>query len=396
MGLMRKCLQLAVAGIAITALGGCVSPIALDHAVVQYDTTTADSVSKQLLLNIARSRHDQPIHFTAVSSIAATYRFNVTAGLLPAATGDRGSLAVPTFGTIAEENPTISIAPMQGDEFTQRLLTPFPEQKLSLLLSQDYDVDSLLRLMASEVRLQDASGQIVDNLNRPSDREGYTVFRKVMAHLSSVQDRHALKVQLLDFQITWTVPAATMTPEAFGTTYKDYSLTFDAAKSVYHVSKRVGDRVMICNYDPESLSSEERFKLHAEAESAPANDVLLDIRPGHPGGEYPMHGWLRLRSFHEILTFIGRGMAEEPEFDVAPDPRTPNITENPAHIIEVTESTSPPPGHELSVQWQGKYYALGDETGYQWNKKAFSLLYQLFQMSVAPVGQTGPAITISK
>jgi hypothetical protein len=383
-------------GVAMTAIGGCVSPIALDHAVVAYDTTTADSVSKQLLLNIARSRHDQPIHFTAISSIAATYRFNVTAGILPAATGG-SSLTVPTFGTIAEENPTISIAPMQGDEFTQRLLTPFPEQKLSLLLSQGYDVDSLLRLMASEVRLKDsASGRVVDYLNRPNDPEGYTVFRKVMAHLSSVQDRHALQVQLLDFQISWNVPAATMTPEAFGTTYKDFSLTYDAAKSAYMVSKRVGDRVVICNYDPETLSSEERFRLHAEAENAPANDVLLDIRPGYAGGEYPMHGWLRLRSFHEILTFIGRGMAEEPEFDVAPDPRTPNITENPAHIIEVTETSSPPPDHELSVQWQGKYYALRAETGYQWNKKAFSLLYQLFQMSVAPVGQTGPAITISK
>jgi len=156
MGRMRRCLLLAAVAVAMTALGGCVSPIALDHAVVAYDTTTADSVSKQLLLNIARSHHDQPIHFTAISSIAATYRFNVTAGIAPAATGGT-RLTVPTFGTIAEENPTISIAPMQGDEFTQRLLTPFPEQKLSLLLSQGYDVDSLLRLMASELRLKDAA-----------------------------------------------------------------------------------------------------------------------------------------------------------------------------------------------------------------------------------------------
>jgi hypothetical protein len=36
------------------------------------------------------------------------------------------------------------------------------------------------------------------------------------------------------------------------------------------------------------------------------------------------------------------------------------------------------------------------ETGYQWNKKAFSMLYELFQMSVSNVEPTGPAITISK
>jgi hypothetical protein len=396
MGHARKYFLLALMATAMTTIAGCVTTTALDHAVVAYDTTTADSVSKQLLLNIARSRYDQPIHFTAISNIAATYRFNVTAGVAPAAAGGVRKLTVPTFGTIAEENPTISIAPMQGDEFTQRLLTPFPEQKLSLLLSQGYDVDSLLRLMASEVRLKDASGRVVDYFNRPSDRQGYTIFRQVMTHLSSIQDRDALQVQLLDFQLSWNVPVATLTPETFASTYKDYSLIFDAAHGTYLVSKRVGDRVVISNYDPDTLPSEERFRLHEEAENAAANDVLLDIRPGYPGGEYPMHGWLRLRSFHEILTFIGRGMAEEPEFDVAPDPRTPSVTENPAHILEIAESSSPPPGGELSVAWNGHYYAVRHETGYQWNRKAFSLLYQLFQMSVAPVDKSGPAITISK
>jgi hypothetical protein len=33
-----------------------------------------------------------------------------------------------------------------------------------------------------------------------------------------------------------------------------------------------------------------------------------------------IHGFLRLRSFHEVLTVVARGMVEEPEFDVAPDP----------------------------------------------------------------------------
>jgi hypothetical protein len=36
------------------------------------------------------------------------------------------------------------------------------------------------------------------------------------------------------------------------------------------------------------------------------------------------------------------------------------------------------------------------ETGYQWNEKAFSMLYQLFQMSLSNAEPAGPAITISK
>ena len=70
-----------------------------------------------------------------------------------------------------------------------------------------------LRLMGSELRLQDArSRDVAVHHNRPSDPQGYAVFRRVMAHLSSIQDRHALNVEPLFFQRAWTVPAASVTP----------------------------------------------------------------------------------------------------------------------------------------------------------------------------------------
>jgi len=215
-----------------------------------------------------------------------------------------------------------------------------------------------------------------------------------MSHLSTIQDRHALYVDPLHFDHNWTVPAASVTPETFASTYKDFAVTCDAKSCV--VSKRVNGRVMITNYDPAVLSNDERIRLHAEAEEAPPNDILLDIRAGYIGGEYPMHGRLRLRSFHEVLNFIGRGMQEEPEFDVPPDPRTPAMTENPAHTLQISESGERPPGDDLFVELHGRYYSVHQEPGYQWNNKAFSLLYQLFQMSVANTEAVGPAITISK
>ncbi|HTO57533.1 MAG TPA: hypothetical protein VMJ74_07045, partial [Pseudomonadales bacterium] len=211
----------------MATVSGCASKVALDHAVIAYDTATADSVSKQLLLNIARARYDQPMHFTTISNIAATYRFTANAGVGGALTGNNGDLLVPLIGASAEENPTISISPMQGEEFTQRLLTPFQEQRLTLLLRQGYDVDSLLRLMGAEIRLDEESGNVTVNHNRPSDHAGYVVYRRVMAHLSAIQDRHALYVEPLHFQIVWTVPESTMTPEAFASTYKDFSLEYE-------------------------------------------------------------------------------------------------------------------------------------------------------------------------
>src|SRR5262245_35005151 len=104
--------------------------------------------------------------------------FSLTAGATPALTGERSSLLMPLFGGTVAENPTISIVPMQGEEFTQRLLTPFPEQKLTMLLRQGYDVDLLLRMLASKVRLERERQEVV-YYNRPSKRDGYAVFRRV-------------------------------------------------------------------------------------------------------------------------------------------------------------------------------------------------------------------------
>src|SRR5215510_12936538 len=181
--------QLALAPLAMTLLAvgiaGCASTVALDRAVLAYDTTTAESVAKQLLLNIARARHNQPMHFTAISNIAATYRVSISAGAGPALTGEKGGLLVPILGVGMEENPTISISPMQGEEFTQRLLTPFVEQRLTLLLRQGYDVDALVRLLGAEIRLgtDKPEGATVHN-NRPSDGNGYRTFRRFVSHLS--------------------------------------------------------------------------------------------------------------------------------------------------------------------------------------------------------------------
>lgn len=383
-------------GVVAASAAACAATVPLDRAVLAYDRKTVDSTSLLLLLNIARARHNLPMHFTTVSSIAATYRYTFNGGAGPALTGDKGWLVLPTVGGSAEENPTITLAPMQGDEFTQRLLTPFPEEKLTLLLRQGYDVDALLRLLGAEIRVHNEAGALDAYKNRPSDRDGYTMYRRIMSHLSSIQDLHALQVEPLHFEYVWSVPEASITPESYLTTYKDLSLTPDPEHKAYRVAKRVNGRVMITNYDPSILTNVERFRLHEEAEALPPTDVIVDIRPGYPGGAMPLHAALRLRSFHEVLTFIGRGIEEEPEFDVAPDVRTPQVTENPRRTLDIVESRDPPASGGLSVTINGLHYAVREQRGYQWNQKAFNMLAQLFQMSVSAVSQAGPAITISK
>ncbi|HYM88251.1 MAG TPA: hypothetical protein VES92_03970, partial [Nitrospiraceae bacterium] len=68
--------QLTLAGVLFSlAVTGCLSPITLTRAVTAYDEAVTEALSKQLLINIARAHQHQPIHFTGVSNIAATFDF---------------------------------------------------------------------------------------------------------------------------------------------------------------------------------------------------------------------------------------------------------------------------------------------------------------------------------
>jgi hypothetical protein len=141
--------------------------------------------------------------------------------------------------------------------------------------------------MGAEIRLEDGAGHVTAHTNRPSHTEGYPTFRRVVARLSAIQDRHALNVEPLHCHYSWALPADSVTPEAFESTYKRFSLTHDPERQEYRVTRRINGRVIITNYDPSALTNDERFRLHEEAEQAPANDILMDIRPGHTGGEFP-------------------------------------------------------------------------------------------------------------
>ena len=379
------------------AVTGCLSPITLTRAVTAYDEAVTDAISKQLLINIARAHQHQPIHFTGVSNIAATFDFRVSAGATPALTGEAGRALMPIFGGSVAENPTISIVPIEGDEFTQRLLTPFQETKFTLLLRQRYDIDLLLRLMVQELRIRE-NGQEVAYRNTPADRTGYEMFRRVVTHLSAIQDQNQLYAEPLVYNRTWTIPANSVTAEGFQALQKEYLVTYSQKDNSYTLRKQIMGQILITNYDPDTLSPDERARLIEETEEGHLNDVSFDIRPGHVGGEYPLKGDFRLRSFNTILNFLGRSLEEDPEYHVDKDPRTPVVHENPVHTMELLLSDGAPSGADLSIQSHGKYYAVNASGPMaRWNREAFQLLYLLFQMTVTEVPRVGiPSITIAK
>ena len=390
---MRIVLALTV----LVALSGCLGPPSLHQAVLGYDRTVGRIKWEMLLLNVARLHDGLPAHFTVTSSIAATfdYRASVGGGFVY---NDTPGVFSPSFsigGSVAE-NPTLSIVPMQGREFIERVLAPTDEAKFEFLVFQGAPIDMGMRLMADGIEVQTPEGRFERFiLNWPSRPQEYEEFRRFAMHLAWLNVNRKLFVGRLVFVETSAALLNAPPPasEVRSAMEKNFQWREVPGAGRYELDRRVVGRVAITNYDPRTLSDVERAKLNAKAASNPGNFVLIDLRPGYPGGDWPLSGALKLRSFNSMLEFVAESAGGAREYAVAKDPRTGDAGLNPPQALAIDVTDSAPSNEYPSALFQGRYYAVADTL---WDRKAFGLLYQLFQVSVTDVSQVGVPITISK
>ncbi len=387
-------------------LAGCLSPIAMHRAVIEYDRTVHRVEAELLLLNIARARHYRPVHFTAVTSVAATFDFRVKAGVLGRIS--RGvvpddSLVDLNYGTEVAENPTVTIVPVSGEEFTKRILRPLDESHLNFLVRQGFDLSMVLRLLGRGILIDGEEAPLV-LFNTPSRREDYTEFRRRLLHLASLDFQKRLYIAPVVYEEAFPVSLEKgVTPaEVVAAIDRGYRWSVPTDGQPAILIRRVTGRLAMTNYDLKRLSNDERKRLNVEIERLPPDHVFVDIRPGSPGGEYPLKGSILLRSFNSIISFVARGIAEDSGYHVDPDPRTGPVQRNPAHVLEIEESVSPLKDAEFDVEFEGKYYSvrkfpITEGMVPSWNQEAFAVLANLFQMTVTDVSNVRtPLISIPK
>lgn len=265
-----------------------------------------------------------------------------------------------------------------------------------MLLRQGVDVDLILRLLAGELRIY-AGRQAGIYANKPNDIKNFRYFRQAVLHLSSIQDRNGLYAEPLMFDEGLTLPTGSMTADQIAALYKEYTVVDSTGKNLVKLRKKVVGRILLTNYDPSILSNQERKRLHEEGNERADNEVMVDIRPDFTGGEWPIHGVFRLRSFHNVLNFIGQTIDGYPEYFVEKHPKTPQVSENPVSTLGIVVSEDEPKNADISIELHDKYYSLRPEMGYQWNREGFRLLSQIFQMTMTDLSRQGaPTISIAK
>jgi hypothetical protein len=370
--------------------------------VLGYDHTTNQLEQEILLLNIARLSHENPVHFTVTGSIAATFDFTTSANFGGSIVTSPGN-NIFDFGmsASASENPTLSIVPISGEDFTKRVITPFSENSFAKLGYQDLPISIIMRLMASSIEIDNRKGHRVGFMrNDVKYPDEYAEFRRFVMHLQSLQTRNKLfvnnmifdKVILDSVKEPWdkdTIDLANAVDEGMLWQHND--------DGTYTVMKRTKGRVLVSNYDSLLLSDEELYALDEIANHRPNNYVLVDIREGYPGGEFPLFGAIKLRSFFHILRFVSAGISDGQKdlgLDIAPDPRTHAIIyHNPPLTLTINVSDTAPSDDVLYIQYKNHYYTVGDS---RWDRTAFMILNSLFQATVTDVSDVGIPITIAK
>jgi hypothetical protein len=381
------------------AMAGCTGPELLHRSVLGYDETIITLEREMLLINIARRHRNVPIHFTVTSSIAATFDYERSAGFIGRlfennSGDDRNNLSLK-FGMSLSENPTLGIIPMQGNEFTERILSPLEEDKFEFLIVQGEAIDMVIRLMARGVEFQNEDGTFKRFvLNRPSHVEEYKEFRRIALHLASLNISRNLFVGNLTFS-TAVSPSLSGAPSVSDITdavEKGYFCIKNDEDGSYKLYKHFTGRVVITNYDPLTLTDGERHALNQRANKRPDNFILVDIRPGYPGGDFPICGCIKLRSLNGIIDFLAESIENSPEFDVEPDPRTGLTPQNPKNTMTILiDGTSdaeflhvPYKGHEYTIEYT------------PWNYDVFTNLYYLYQTAVTDVSANIVPVTIAK
>ncbi len=376
-------------------MAGCAGPPALERAVIGYDQTTAKLEQQLLLLNIARMNAGEPIHFTKTSAIAATFDWSTSIGATGQTESPGSNLFNLNLGASASENPTFSIIPISGEEFTKRILTPIEETSFNFAVFWGVQLEQALRLMAYGIEFQNPDGTFRRVINNdPRKPEQFEEFRRIVTHLQWLNENQQLFVRRLAFEHTLIEnykgqPASEDMIFGYDKGY-DWQQNADGS---YTLKRLTFGRVVITNYDPRKLSTRELHAFNERIKLNPSNFVYLHIRPGDPGGEYPIEGAIKLRGLIQTLDYVAASIGNTSDFDFSKDPRTGPVKPRPAATLKIHVTANPPDTGVPFVQYGSSYYSVADT---EWDRSSFSILSYMFQTAIGDVEDTSIPITISK
>jgi hypothetical protein len=184
-----------VVGVLVLCGAGCaLGPIALERNRLKYNEAVRQTWNEQFLLNIVRLRYRDPPQFDAVTNILSSHEFGAATSSQNQFRSNETVHNTANLGQLfaqyninananIAERPTLTIAPLEGADFTQHLLGHVHLESLGLLLTTGWDVDRVLRVAVHEMNGVQNVKRTVGDLEEPPHAEMFISIARQMRAL---------------------------------------------------------------------------------------------------------------------------------------------------------------------------------------------------------------------
>jgi hypothetical protein len=350
--------NLAALANALVAAAACacssIGPPTVERDRIDYATAIADSWKQQTLLNVVKLRYgDMPV-FLELGQVIAGYELESTAGAGVAATDD-----LDNFGASAlaqgkyTDRPTLIYAPLTGNDFLKKLMTPIPPSALLFMLQSGYSADLIIPIAVNSIN------GVRNESRRRVDRAADPQFLRLVQLLRELQLSDALQTRI--------EPAA---GGAGGT-----MIVFPPSEDSEAAAK----------------STEIRRILHLD----PGLRELRVYYGGHSGKDNEIS--MLTRSMLQIMLEIA-AIVRVPAADVASGRASPGVVDTessataPSSLLEIFSGDAPPRDAFVAVRYGDHSFWIADTDTR--SKYTFLALMLLFSISDTGVTGNAPVVTV--
>ena len=340
--------------ILVATLAGCAArgPQTVPADAFDYSAAISKSRSDQMLLNIVRSRYLQVPNFLTVSSVIAGYTYQGIVGVSTQSGIGRfdENFVAGSANLSYIERPTITYTPLQGEEFSRRLMRNIPVEVLFSLGQAGWPTDVLFRIAVERFGETQNMGFSASEVVAHADEQVKHLIRydrvvNIIKELGQAGVVEVIQTELNGEDRQTVRFAEAMTPELMGATTELKSLLgLHPDRNEFHVTDHVVSR--------------------------PDDEILIQTR-----------------SMLAILSFLGLGV-EVPEADVDAN----RVMATPAYLLDVIKKRGPmrirvqkePPEDPFAAVHYRNHWFYIDATDHL-SKRTFSTIQLLFEL-LAPSG----------
>lgn len=176
-------------------LSGCQSafgPQALERTHPAYNEAIIASINEQMLQNLVRMRYRDVPFFLEIGSVTASLSLGANAGVGADVNFGGGDSLSPSARVAYADKPTISYAPLTGEDLFKRLFNSLPLDSIFVLTQSGWKIDRVFGLCFE--RINDLYNAPSASGPTPDEEPDYEEFDRLLKLLRILQKERGIEI----------------------------------------------------------------------------------------------------------------------------------------------------------------------------------------------------------